>query len=506
MWQQFTLYDVRIIGHYLGVVVLFLSLALFVPFVTAFVFQEWVAASHYLLAIGIALVIGSALRFLHVGPKRLSRRQALVVTALAWIVLAFVAAVPLYLSGHYETWLDALFDSVSGLTTTGASIITDLDHLSNADNMWRFTMHMLGGLGLVVVALSLGLFGKHGGASLYVAEGRSEHIVPNIVQTARFIVKVALGIVIFSSVVLTVICLFIGMDPARAILHSLWLSVSGFTTGGFAPMSQSVMYYHSFPLEVVLMLVMLFGAMNFVLYAEIKKGKVRHVFKDIEMHTMVIWLAIATCVLAASLSISTSFSDLPTILRRGLFMVISAFSTTGYQNITTNQLNSVLTSGAFLVIAALMAVGGSGGSTAGGIKFSRLGIIMKSIAVTIKETLAPDSARVVVDYSHAGRHILTPEVAREAMVVFVLYVITYMLGVFVGIAHGYDATQAIFESISLASNGGISSGVISPGMPVTLELFYILQMWAGRLEFVTLLALAVEAIVSLDLRRLVRRS
>ena len=168
MWQRFTLYDVRVIGHYLGVLVLFSSLALLVPFVTALACAEWTPATHYLLTIGIALIVGSALRFLRIDPGRLNRQQALAVTGFAWIVLAFVAAVPLYLSGHYLSYLDALFDGVSGLTTTGASVIVDLDHLSNADNMWRFMMHLLGGFGLIVVALSFGLFGKRAGASLYM--------------------------------------------------------------------------------------------------------------------------------------------------------------------------------------------------------------------------------------------------------------------------------------------------------------------------------------------------
>ena len=123
MWQRFTLYDVRVIGHYLGVLVLFSSLALLVPFVTALACAEWTPATHYLLTIGIALIVGSALRFLRIDPGRLNRQQALAVTGFAWIVLAFVAAVPLYLSGHYLSYLDALFDGVSGLTTTGASVI-----------------------------------------------------------------------------------------------------------------------------------------------------------------------------------------------------------------------------------------------------------------------------------------------------------------------------------------------------------------------------------------------
>ena len=153
-----------------------------------------------------------------------------------------------------------------------------------------------------------------------------------------------------------------------------------------------------------------------------------------------------------------------------------------------------------------MAVGGGAGSTSGGIKFNRIGLIIKSLVATVKETLAPDSARVVVSYNHLGRRILSPEIVKEAMTVFVLYVVTYAVGSLVGIAHGYEATQAIFESVAMASSGGISSGLCAQGMPVSLELFYMLEMWAGRLEFVTLIALIVEVVVSLDPRRMVRRS
>ncbi|PNV66880.1 TrkH family potassium uptake protein [Enteroscipio rubneri] len=505
MWQRFSLYDVRVIGHYLGVLALFSSLALLVPFVTALACGEWEPASRYLLTIGIAVIVGSGLRFLRIDPGRLNRQQALAVTGFAWIALAFIATVPLHLSGHYASYLDALFDGVSGLTTTGASLVQDLDHLSNADNMWRFMMHLLGGLGLIVVALSFGLFGR-GASALYASEGRSEHVVPNVVQTTRLIAKIAMVITFIATIVLTGLCVFMGMEPLRAFLHALWIAISGFMTGGFAPMSQSIMYYHSFPIELLLMLLMLLGSINFVLHSEVWKGRVAVFFRDLETRTMVLWLGVMACVIAASLSASAEFSDLPAMLRRGLFMVVSAFSTTGFQNITSNQMTTVLSSGAFLVIAVLMAVGGSGGSTTGGIKFRRIGIIMKSVVAAIKEALAPDSARVVVSYNHVGRRVLAPDVVKEAMMVFILYVVTYAIGALVGIAHGYEATQAIFESVAMASSGGLSSGLISPGMPPTLELFYILQMWAGRLEFVTLLALVVEIVVSLNPRRLVQRS
>ena len=501
MWQRFSLYDLRVIGHYLGTLTQLFAALMAVPFITALVFQEWEPAERYLLGIGIALVIGTLLQFLRIEPGRLGRRQALAVTGFAWIVLAFFASVPLFLSGHYATYMDALFDGVSGLTTTGATVALDIDHFSNADNMFRFMMHLVGGLGLIVVALSLGIFGKRSGSSLYTAEGRSEHVVPNVVQTTQLILRITLVIIFIAAVVLTALCISIGMEPVRAVLQSIWLAISAFSTGGFAPMAESVSYYNSIPIEVFLMLLMILGSIGFVVHAEVWKGRLQSFFGDIEIRTMLIWLLVMTVVVAASLSASALFSDLPAIIRRGLFMVVSAFSTTGFQNVTTNQLTTVFSSGAFLALALIAAVGGSAGSTAGGVKLHRVGIIFKSIVSTVKEAVSPSSARVVVSYNHLGRRVLSSDAVKEAMTVFVLFVITYSVGALVGIAHGYEASQAIMESVSMTSNGGIITGIVTPGMSPSLEAFYIFQMWAGRLEFVTLIAVLAEIIASLAPRK-----
>lgn len=505
MWQRFSLYDLRVIGHYLGTLTQLFAALMAVPFITALVFQEWEPAERYLLGIGIALVVGTLLQFLRIEPGRLGRRQALAVTGFAWIVLAFFASVPLFLSGHYATYMDALFDGVSGLTTTGATVALDIDHFSNADNMFRFMMHLVGGLGLIVVALSLGIFGKRSGSSLYTAEGRSEHVVPNVVQTTQLILRISLVIIFIAAVVLAALCMSIGMEPARAVLHSLWLAITAFNTGGFAPMAESVSYYNSIPIEMFLMLLMILGSVSFVIHAEVWKGRLQSFFGDIEIRTMIIWLLVMTVVVAASLSASALFSDLPAMIRRGLFMVVSAFSTTGLQNVTTNQLTTVFSSGAFLALALIMAVGGSAGSTAGGVKLYRVGIIFKSIVSTVKEAVSPSSARVVVSYNHLGRRVLSSDAVKEAMTVFVLFVITYSVGALVGIAHGYEASQAIMESVAMTSNGGVITGIVTPGMSPSLETFYIFQMWAGRLEFVTLLAVLAEIVASLVPRKRVRR-
>lgn len=496
MWRRLSLNDVRVIAHYLGVLVSFLTVGLALPLVVALAFQEWVPASHYLLTAGITLVVGSALRFVRIQPGRLTYQQALIITGLSWVVLAFFAAIPLHLSGHYGRFLDALFDAVSGVTTTGVSIILDLDHLSMADNMWRFTMHATGGLGFIVVGTTFGLF-RRGGASLFSSEGRGEHIVPNVVQTARFISRIALIFISFSTLVLAIGLMLRGFEAPRAFFHSLWLSISAFATGGFTPMDLSVLYYHSFPVELMLMVVMLAGSVSFVLHSSIVRGRAIEFFRDMETVATFLWLLAITVVLAATILGSEVFSDLPTMLRTNLFTVVSAFSTTGFLNITPSQLTGTLTSGALMTIAVLMGVGGGTESTSGGIKIKRVGIIFKSIVATIKQTLAPESARVGTSYYHLGRRPLDPDLVRGAMTVMSLYAITYIVGTLAGIASGYDATQAIFEGVSMASNAGLTAGVVGSGMPVPLELFYIFAMWAGRLEFVTFLALIVKVAVSL---------
>ena len=122
--------------------------------------------------------------------------------------------------------------------------------------------------------------------------------------------------------------------------------------------------------------------------------------------------------------------------------------------------------------------------------------------VRVKETLAPDSARVIVDYYHLGRRRLTSEEAEEAMTIFMLFVATFTAGALAGIAYGYDALQAIYESVCMGSNGGLIVGIAAPGMPAGLEIVYILEMWAGRLEFITLLALLAKIVVSVVPRKL----
>lgn len=500
MWTRFTFRDVRIITHYLGVLLIAMSAVMLPSVVTAIVFQEWNPLTRYIIAIGVSFAAGSVLSLAYIRPEKLTRQQALGVTALAWIVLSLVAAVPLYLSGHYLNFLDAVFDGVSAFTTTGASLVLDANHLSNADNMMRFMMLFCGGLGIIVVATSLGLFGRGASTALFTGEGRSEHTIPNIVLATRFILKVSIVIVAITTAVLFILMLADGLSIPRAFLHSFWLAISSYVTGGIAPMTDSIMYYTSVAIEVVCMIVMLLGSLSYFLFYWILKGHIQMYFQDIEIKTAVIWLVVMTAVFTASSVGSQYFDTLPALLHRGAFTIISAFTTTGLAVLTQSQYTVVFSSGAFLVIALIMAVGGSAGSTSGGIKLRRLGIIGKSILLSIKEAVSPETARLTMTYYHNGKHVLEPEIVKNAMTIFVLYVLSYVIGTLAGIAHGYEASMAMFEAVAITSNTGITCGLVSIGMPVSLEVVYIILMWAGRLEFIGLIAFIAQIIASLNPR------
>lgn len=501
MWQRYTFDDVRTIAHYLGSILLLGALAMLAPIITSIAFHEWDAAYRYVFAAGVSSTIGGIMRMMRIVPgHRMSRQQAIAVTGFAWIALALVGAIPLFMSPHYATFSDALFDTVSAFTTTDASVITDLDHLSHADNMWRFVMNFAGGLGLVVVALSLGIFGGVVNSSLYSSEGRAERVLPNVVQTARFIFRFTINFTILGGLILGIVLIVHGMQPDRAFLHGTWLAMSGFMTAGSTPMSTSITYYHSITVEVVLMVFMIFGSINFALQGEIWSGRPLSFYRDTEVRTGAVWWLIMLVIFIFALHSASLVYNLPTLMRTGLFHFVSAATTSGFVMLGTNQTNVVFSSGAILVLTLVMAIGGSSGSTAGGIKVQRLAVILKSALETVKTTSSSESVRIVTSYFHIARCRLDAPEIREAMTVTILFTAMYIIGALVGIAYGYDATQALSESVAMASNSGITAGITSAGMYPLLKAVYIIEMWMGRLEFVALISLAVRIFVSVKPR------
>jgi trk system potassium uptake protein TrkH len=199
---------------------------------------------------------------------------------------------------------------------------------------------------------------------------------------------------------------------------------------------------------------------------------------------------------------SQLFSGWSEVLRKGVYHVISANSGTGHQSIYAVQW-SELGPGAFYAILLAMAFGGMMSSTAGGIKALRIGVIVKGVWAEMQRALSPHTAVVRGRFHHLTDRQVTPELLAGALMMFALYLVTYISGGLIGAAYGYPLDQSLFESISAAANVGLSAGITAPTMPVGLKVLYVLQMWFGRLEFFTLLAL-IAAIFTTGIPRRTR--
>lgn len=504
MWIRLTVAEVRAVAHYLGVLTIGLGLAMTAPLIVAMLYGEWDPALDYLLGIALAVAVGATLMLADVSGPPISHRQAFLITPLAWVIGSAIGAVPLALSGHYAGYLDAAFESVSGFTTSGLTLVQDLDHMAYAHNMWRHLMHLIGGQGIIVAAVSLAIGLRRGGAfSLYLAEGRNERILPNVVHTARFIWVVTAVWVGLGTVMLTALNAWNGMALDRAGLHAFWITVAAYDTGGFAPQSQNAMYYHSPLFETMTMFLMLAGTLNFNLHADLWRGDFKEILENIEARTLLGNMLVLAAFAGAGAAMSGLYGTDSEILRKGLYHIVSANSGTGHQTLYPARWHD-LGSVAFFSVILAMAFGGMVSSTAGGIKSLRIGLIIKSIVLEVRRMLSPESAVVRTTFHHLIDRPLTSQLASSALMVFVLYIVTYLTGGLAGAAYGYPLDAALFEAVSATANVGLSSGITSPGMPTGLKLLYMFMMWAGRLEFLTLLSLIFAALLSVVPRRVLR--
>lgn len=492
MVTRLHLEDWRIIGHYLGVLILLVAVAMIPPFVASLCLAEFSASVDFMLSIGITGVVGSVLLFSKVELAQLDWRQSLVITGLCWVVLSVFGALPLWMSGHYDGYLDAFFESVSAFTTTGMSLCVDVDHMALSLSIWRCVMHLIGGIGVVVIALALGVFGTgSAAASLYHAEARMGQVMPSIKQTSQFILKLAAIIVVVGTLVCLVPLLAVGVEPLRAAINGFLVTAAAFSTGGMTSASSGIVAFHCWPIEVIALILAALGCINFVLYGDIWKGVFRNFFKDIEIRTIFVWVTLLAALMAFALA-GSYFTTTGAVLRRGLFEVLSGSFNLGFSTLQGGQILFAMESGALFVIILSMTICGSSSSASGGIKALRIGIIARSVVQAVRKALAPDRALPRTFFFQKGRHRLTPELVSAAMIIFLLYMVTYAAGAIAGIAYGYEALPAIFDSVSAASNTGLSLGVAAPGMPNGLEIIYIFEMWLGRLEFIAILAMVVE--------------
>ncbi|MFC1657788.1 TrkH family potassium uptake protein [Candidatus Omnitrophota bacterium] len=481
--------DIKIVTYYLGKIIIGLSLTLLLPLSLALANSEINPAFDFGISLLVSLIIGLILTALCKTREDLNWMQGMSLVALSWLAAMFLGAIPLFLSGHWGSYLDACFDAMSGFATTGLVLVQDLDHLSLSCNLWRHLMMFIGGQGIVIVALSFFVRGFSGAFKMYVGEARDERVLPNVVHTARFIWLVSIVYLVLGSTALSYIAQAEGMSRGTSFFHGLCIFMAAFDTGGFAPYSQNILYYHSFAFETVTVLLMLFGAVNFRLHYSLWTGNRKEIFKNIEIITLFISVTVIFLLTAISLSGTGLYTKAIILFRKGFYHIISAHTGTGYMTIYARQFIHQWLGFAFMGVIMAMSLGGSICSTTGGIKLLRLDIFFKALAGEVKKIMLPESTVLVQKFHHIQEVVLEDRQIRFSLLIFLMYLGLYILGTIIGCLCGYPLREALFESVSAGANVGLSCGVTNPAMPAILKLTYIFQMWVGRLEFVSIFTL-----------------
>ncbi|MCM8817121.1 MAG: TrkH family potassium uptake protein [Candidatus Omnitrophica bacterium] len=481
MIPDFSKDDITVVSHYIGKIFVALGIIQILPIVIGLICLEIAAVVDFFISIITCLSFGSILLYFSPSPQELNWRQGMIIVALSWFVAMFVSALPLYLSGHFECFLDACFESMSAYATTGLILIQDLDHLSHAHNIWRHLMCFIGGQGIILVAL---VFFFRGGDALriYIGEARDDKILPNSITTAKFIWMVSFTYLLIGSLLLACVLMFHGLPFPRAIFHGLCIFMAGWDTAGFAPQSLNILYYHSFVFELVTIIIVLLGATSFGVHYAVWTGKYRELKEDFEVKILMFTIFMTYLVVLIGFSGNIDFVDPVSFFRYTFYQLISGHTGVGYSNIYSSQLSKWPELAIIGVIIA-MGIGGCMNSTAGGIKVFRIGLFYKSMKRDIRKLSYPESS-YIREYFHHQREIsIDDNMVKTAMVITICYILLYFSGALVGTFFGYGFLPSLFESVSASANVGLSIGITNTSMPVFMKMWYIFQMWAGRLEF-----------------------
>jgi trk system potassium uptake protein TrkH len=464
-----------------------------IPIVTALAFGETAVILDFSISIAISAIAGSILMVIGIRAKEnetdLQWKHGFAVAALSWIILTILCAIPYRLSGHSGSFLDACFDVMSGFTTTGMVLTQDLDHLSNGLNMWRHMLTFIGGQGMIVLALTFLGKGTGGAYKMYVGEAKDIELVPNVKGTAKQIWKISFVYMIIGTVFLWTIGIMIGLKPLSAFFNALYMFESSWSTGGFAPYSQNIMYYHSAIYESAAAIIFILGSFNFGLHYAIWQGKRKEIVKNIEIRSFFI-TSLGACMLALTgLSGLKIYPGAVAGFRRIVFNVLSAHTTTGLGSIYARQFAHDWGDFGILIMILVMLIGGSACSTAGGFKGLRVGVLFKGLVMDIRKLISPETSLKVYKFHHIKDHVLEDSLIKSSAIIVVCYIAMFSAGTLLGTYYGYPLSDSAFEAASITGNVGLSIGITVPSMPGVMKLYYIIAMYLGRLEFLSVFAL-----------------
>ncbi len=481
----------KTILYYIGMVVVGLGAIMYLPAVVSLFCAEWSVAVDFVLSGSIALLLGGTLvlSFSKNRGQRLGWGEGMTVTAGAWLVGMLVCAVPYALSGNYLSFLDCCFDVMSGFTTTGLSLVQDMDHLSNGVNTWRHLLTFVGGQGMVVLVLTVLTKSSNGAYKMYVGEGKDERLLPNVVHTARYIWRISLVYLVAGTLCLWVAGIAAGISVGRSFLHGLWIFMSAWSTGGFAPMSQSILYYHDAAYELITIVFFILGSFNFALHYAVFTGNRKELVKNVETVSFTVTVTLLGLIATLGLLQANVYPNAVAMFRKGFYQLISGHTTTGFMTVYARQFYHEWGDVALFALVLAMLVGGSACSTAGGFKGLRMGIIFTAFRRDVSRTAMPESMVSVRKYHHIRDVALEDGTVRSAMLIVMAYIVTFTVGTLAGMLCGYPFAMSVFEAASATGNVGLSIGLTTAATPAALKIVYLIIMWLARLEFMSVLAL-----------------
>lgn len=485
--------DLRCILYYVGRVVYALGVLMLIPAAVGACYGEWSAMVDFLLGCSLAVGLGSLTSIMGPGPIAPAWVHGMVVSASAWLACMVVGCVPNLLSGHYACFLDACFDLMSGYTTTGLILIQDLDHISHTLNTWRHLVTYAGGQGIVVIALTFLIAGGSGAFRMYVGEAKDERLRPNVVGTARAIWAISLVWLVVGSGALLICALGAGVPLSRAWLQAVWMFMSAWSTGGFAPYSQNALYWHSLSFEMVNLVIFVAGSFNFALHYALWTGRRREILRNVEIASFTATVLVLFAVASSAMLAAGMYPDLLPMLRVGFFQLVSAHTTTGLMTIYGPQFYEHWPLLATAAVMVAMMVGGSAASTAGGFKGLRVGLLYRALVQDVKQLLVPEGVRTGARIHHIDDIQVTDRAVRTAALVVIAYVALFAFLTLVACGCGFRFDHCVFEAASVTGNVGLSCGLTTPDMPAVMKLADIFGMWAARLEFAAVNVLAAFA-------------
>ena len=462
--------------HILGVLLQVEGVLMLLPMFVAIIYGEKCWLSLFVVAVG-AVILGTLLRLKKMRRERFHAREGFVITALSWLVMSLVGALPFCISGAIPSFTDALFETASGFTTTGASILTDIEALPHGMLFWRSFTHWIGGMGVLVFIL---VVLPSNADDMYLMKAESpgpsvEKMLPKVRQTAMILYGIYLGLTVLNIIFL----LIFGMEPFDAIC----LSFGDAGTGGFGVRNDSVASYSPACQIVITIFMFLFG-INFKLYFLILFRKFRDILKCEEV--MWYFIIYGVAVILVFIGIIRDVGSFGTALRDSAFQVSSVMTTTGYSTVDFNLWGSMPK----FVMVMVMFIGACAGSTGGGMKVSRWILWFKQVKSELSHFIHPRSVKKIRLEGKA----VDQDMIRTSNVYLMAYILVFAVSLFIISFDGFDLETSFTAIAATQNNIGPGLGAVGAagnyaGFSILSKFVMIFDMIAGRLEVIPMLIL-----------------